>query len=43
VLDEAFETAQQRLKEWRRVSHGDVKYKSGEPRGAAGETLKTEG
>lgn len=37
VLDEAFTTAQQQLKAYRRVSHGDVKYKSGEPRGAAGE------
>lgn len=32
VLDEAFATAQEQLKVWRRVSHGDVKYKSGEPR-----------
>ena len=38
VLDEAFATAQQQLKDWRRVSHGNVKYKSGEPRGAAGES-----
>ena len=38
VLEEAFATAQQQLKEWRRVSHGNVKYKSGEPRGAAGES-----
>jgi ribosomal subunit interface protein len=38
VLDEAFITAQQQLKDWRRVSHGNVKYKSGEPRGTAGES-----
>jgi ribosome-associated translation inhibitor RaiA len=30
VLDEAFATVQQRLKEWRRVIQGDVKSKSGE-------------
>jgi ribosomal subunit interface protein len=28
VVDEAFETALHQLKEWRRVSHGDVKHKS---------------
>ena len=32
VLDEAFLVAQKQLKDYRRVSHGDVKYKSGEPR-----------
>lgn len=35
VLDNAFGVAASRLKDWRRISHGDVKYKSGEPRGAA--------
>ena len=34
VLDDAFSVAQKQLKDYRRVSHGDVKYKSGEPRGA---------
>ena len=38
VLDEAFLVAQKQLKDYRRVSHGDVKYKSGEPRGTAGES-----
>jgi ribosome-associated translation inhibitor RaiA len=38
VLDEAFLVAQKQLMDYRRVSHGDVKYKSGEPRGAAGES-----
>jgi ribosome-associated translation inhibitor RaiA len=38
VLDEAFLVAQKQLKDYRRVSHGDVKYKSGEPRGASGES-----
>jgi ribosome-associated translation inhibitor RaiA len=38
VLDNAFAVAASRLKEYRRISHGDVKYKSGEPRGAAGES-----
>jgi hypothetical protein len=33
VLDDAFQVAQKQLKDYRRVSHGDVKYKSGEPRG----------
>ena len=28
VLDEAFLVAQKQLKDYRRVSHGDVKYKS---------------
>lgn len=36
VLDEAFLVAQKQLKDWRRISHGDVKYKAGEPRGAGG-------
>ena len=36
VLDDAFLTAQKQLKDYRRVSHGDVKHK-GEPRGAAGD------
>jgi len=34
VLDNAFTVAQQQLKAYRRVLHGDVKYKSGQPRGA---------
>jgi len=33
VLDNAFGVAQQQLKAYRRVLHGDVKYKSGQPRG----------
>jgi ribosome-associated translation inhibitor RaiA len=33
VLDNAFAVAQQQLKAYRRVSHGDVKHKNGEPRG----------
>jgi ribosome-associated translation inhibitor RaiA len=36
VLDNAFAVAASRLKEYRRITHGDVKYKSGEPRGAGG-------
>lgn len=36
VLDEAFAVAQKQLKDYRRISHGDVKHKSGEPRGAGG-------
>jgi ribosome-associated translation inhibitor RaiA len=36
VLDEAFLVAQKQLKDYRRVSHGDVKYKSGAPRGTSG-------
>jgi len=36
VLEETFLVAQQQLKNYRRVSHGDVKYKAGEPRGASG-------
>jgi len=35
VLDEAFATVQQRLKEWRRVIQGDVKSKSGEAKSSA--------
>jgi ribosome-associated translation inhibitor RaiA len=31
VLDNAFSVAQHQLKAYRRVLHGDVKYKSGEP------------
>ena len=38
VLDDAFEVAQKQLRDYRRISHGDVKYKSGEPRGASGES-----
>jgi ribosome-associated translation inhibitor RaiA len=38
VLDDCFATAQKQLKDWRRISHGDVKYKSGEPRGTSGES-----
>jgi ribosome-associated translation inhibitor RaiA len=34
VLDNAFAVAASRLKDYRRISHGDVKHKSGEPRGA---------
>ncbi|HSS14759.1 MAG TPA: HPF/RaiA family ribosome-associated protein [Rhizomicrobium sp.] len=34
VLDNAFAVAAGRLKDYRRISHGDVKYKNGEPRGA---------
>ncbi len=37
VLDETFLVAQKQLKDYRRVSHGDVKYKSGEPRSVTGE------
>ena len=36
VLDNAFAVAQHQLKAYRRVLHGDVKYKSGEPRGTSG-------
>jgi|SRR5882762_325431 len=39
VLDNAFAVAASRLKEHPRISHGDVKYKSGETRGASGKTL----
>jgi hypothetical protein len=31
VLDEAFAVAQHQLKDYRRVSHGDVKHKSAAP------------
>lgn len=37
VLEDAFQVAQKQLKDYRRVSHGDVKYKSGEPKGIAAE------
>ena len=33
VLDNAFAVAASRLKEYRRILHGDVKYKSAEPGG----------
>ena len=36
VLDNAFAVAASRLKDYRRLTRGDVKYKSGEPRGAGG-------
>lgn len=39
VLDSAFLVAQKQLKDHRRISHGDVKRKSGEPRGAGGPTI----
>ncbi|MEY4707007.1 MAG: hypothetical protein RJB58_730 [Pseudomonadota bacterium] len=39
VLDRAFLVAQKQLKDHRRISHGDVKRKSGEPRGAGGPTI----
>ena len=35
VLDNAFAVAQHQLKAYRRVLHGDVKYKSGQPRGTS--------
>ena len=38
VLEDAFRVAQQQLKDYRRISHGDVKYKSGEPRGESGKS-----
>ena len=38
VLEDVFQVAQGRLKDYRRISHGDVKYKNGEPRGAGGES-----
>jgi len=38
VLDDAFAVALEQLKEYRRISHGDVKHKSGEVRGASGES-----
>ena len=34
VLDEAFGVAQHQLKDYRRISHGDVKHKNGQPRKA---------
>ena len=34
VLDNAFAVDAGRLKDYRRISHGDVKYKNDEPRGA---------
>ena len=39
VLDNAFAAAMTQLKDYRRIIQGDVKYKSGEPRGARGETI----
>jgi ribosome-associated translation inhibitor RaiA len=36
VLDNAFAVAAGRLKDYRRISHGDVKFKSGEARGTGG-------
>ena len=33
VLDNAFAVAASRLKDYRRIKHGDVKFKSGETRG----------
>jgi ribosome-associated translation inhibitor RaiA len=36
VLDNAFAVAASRLKDYRRISHGEVKYKSGETRGSGG-------
>lgn len=36
VLDNAFSVAAQQLRAYRRVLHGDVKYKSGEVRGTSG-------
>ncbi|MGZ5921966.1 MAG: HPF/RaiA family ribosome-associated protein [Rhizomicrobium sp.] len=38
VLDNAFAVAQGQLKDYRRIVQGDVKYKSGEPRGTGGES-----
>ena len=37
MLDDAFRAVQQQLKDYRRIIQGDVKYKSGEPRGARGD------
>jgi len=42
VLDNAFAVAQHRLKAYRRVLHGDVKYKSGQPRGTSEIAAKEE-
>jgi ribosome-associated translation inhibitor RaiA len=38
MLDDAFRAVQQQLKDHRRIIQGDVKYKSGEPRGARGDS-----
>ena len=38
AIDNAFAAAMSQLKDYRRIIQGDVKYKSGEPRGARGET-----
>jgi ribosomal subunit interface protein len=38
VLDNAFASAESQLKDYRRIVQGDVKYKSGTPRGAGGES-----
>lgn len=38
VLDAAFAVAESQLKDHRRIVQGEVKYKSGEPRGAKGES-----
>ena len=38
VLDNAFAVAESQLKDHRRIVQGEVKYKSGEPRGAGGES-----
>src|SRR5262249_26307630 len=38
ALDNAFNAAVGQLKDYRRIIQGDVKYKSGEPRGARGES-----
>ena len=38
VLDNAFAVAVDRLKDYRRIAHGNVKYKSGEPRGTGGQS-----
>jgi ribosome-associated translation inhibitor RaiA len=42
VLDNAFAVAQHQLKAYRRVLHGDVKYKSGQPRGTSEIAAKEE-
>jgi ribosome-associated translation inhibitor RaiA len=38
ALDDAFAAAMTQLKNYRRIVQGDVKYKSGAPRGARGES-----
>jgi ribosome-associated translation inhibitor RaiA len=38
LLDNAFAVAQGQLKDYRRIVQGEVKYKSGGPRGAGGES-----